>query len=138
MLTPERSATSPMRSADEFMIGFYTLELSPESSGNAWSMVRRTRVEDTAFGHFLDSDRRGAVKIKRRFGGAHRRDCRGWRLGVRDGPVPGWWADSSMQNAATCLTLYHKYREHNVAAERTESMKVGQLGEAVGVSVQAI
>jgi len=101
-------------------------------------MVRRTRVEDTAFGHFLDSDRRGAAKIKRRIGGAHRRDCRGWRLGVRDGPALGWWADSSKQNAETCLTLYHKYREHNGAAERTESMKVGQLGEAVGVSVQAI
>src|SRR5262249_7731836 len=31
-----------------------------------------------------------------------------------------------------------KYREHNGVSERTERMKVGQLAEAVGVSVQAI
>jgi hypothetical protein len=34
--------------------------------------------------------------------------------------------------------LIPKYREHNGMAERIEGMKVGQLSEAAGVSVQAI
>src|SRR5262245_5393347 len=51
MLTPDRSATSPMRSADEFITKFYTLELGLESS-------RKSSVEgDTDTRRLLTSRR---------------------------------------------------------------------------------